>query len=331
MYRTKAFSLLELLVAVAIIGVLVGLLLPAVQKVREASKTLECQGNLHQIGVAANMYVDSAGRFPNIWRAEGLKYRLLFRDLAPYIEQESNTGTIAVKTYLCPGRRGPEVGPKFDYGAADFSLGWLPDHFSNWPSRSCSVLFPNGNSNPYGVKREDVNAGLSNVLALAHKGLDPRFYNTSFCFGFPDPDPWGQSILQDWFFYNASFKADRPWNDFTDPSANQFGMWGLWANTSRWGYGFYRDANDGVDIGQAAWLAQPTSALSLFTSPHGGGMPCLFGDGSVRTMAYRTTPVYHPHVSVAASEDDLLMLSLWNTKALSEDYVKDTFTIGLLE
>jgi prepilin-type N-terminal cleavage/methylation domain-containing protein len=136
----SGFTLIELLVVIAIIGILIALLLPAVQKVREAANRMACGNNLHQIGLAAAHYESTYGRLPfgylgpvpNETLPGGIKYQYAghLPVLLPFLEQENLFKTIQVNTTSAV----PPVGQPcqlFDIDAVSYAWTTNPDFSPN--------------------------------------------------------------------------------------------------------------------------------------------------------------------------------------------------------
>ncbi|MBP3959705.1 DUF1559 domain-containing protein [Gemmata sp. G18] len=180
----RGFTLIELLVVIAIIAILIGLLLPAVQKVREAASRMKCSNNLKQLGLAMHTYHDANGKFPrnyrqvggNAWEATSAHVEVL-----PYVEQDNlyrlfeasraDWGTTyntlmntKLSVFLCPSSpaapaRGSNPagwdGPGSNYGwstGSSVETVWAGDRFNGMVSYQSDRKFG------------DVTDGLSNTL-----------------------------------------------------------------------------------------------------------------------------------------------------------------------
>lgn len=233
--RDNGFTLVELLVVIAIIGVLVAMLLPAVQAAREAARRNSCVNNLKQIGLSVQMYHDTRKHFPPgrlSWqqRGESWAFRLL-----PYLEldnihrsfdprepvfDEANAQAMRtpVDTFVCPSRRSPAADRDFDnndqapvvQGVAaggDYAANTGLDHLYGTPGTPIPPEDPAtivGPIHSYSrVKDRHVTDGLSQTLAIGERHI-PNDLDV--------PPEQEHQMAGD----TAFFAADRPTTIFAD-------------------------------------------------------------------------------------------------------------------
>jgi prepilin-type N-terminal cleavage/methylation domain-containing protein/prepilin-type processing-associated H-X9-DG protein len=211
--KRKAFTLIELLVVIAIIAVLIGLLVPAVQKVREAAARLSCQNNLKQIGLGVHNYEGNFGGFPfsrTTGMVAGAPYFPYVHSwsvaLLPYIEQTNSfnlynykanwdnpTNYTAIRTYLklfnCPSTPNqpradttiaaqPSGG---DYHAVNAIKDFVGINCFGYTKASITGA---DDARLVGAMRRDFNTpivaildGTSNTILVAEDAGRPQFYN----------------------------------------------------------------------------------------------------------------------------------------------------------
>ena len=213
--RRSGFTLIELLVVIAIIATLVALLLPAVQKVREAANRMSCGNNLKQLGLACHAYHDSNQKLPYCRSGGGTNRHTWAVILLPYLEQSNIYNTFAtqpagggsatdgfynittstdpgimaartaqVKVFLCPSRRQPpslswDSSMKYQGMSSDYAAS-IGDGTVNGTAYTGMIGFlSSGTHMNAGIPLTAVTDGTSNTIMIGEKHINRNDLNSS--------------------------------------------------------------------------------------------------------------------------------------------------------
>lgn len=215
MSRRRAFTLIELLVVIAIIGVLIGLLLPAVQKVREAANRMKCQNNLKQLGLALHNYESTHAQFPPAYtRMSGKQAGTVYGVAYPDANWNGLSGW-AWGTFLLPFIEQDNLyrGLRLDLPC------WAPENALLVKTKLATFLCPSatGGGDGFAVERDSGDGrhgvAFSPAIVFAHShyvtnaGVNqPWGRTTPFAFDFTVPEPAGALV----HVINGPFYRDSP-------------------------------------------------------------------------------------------------------------------------
>jgi prepilin-type N-terminal cleavage/methylation domain-containing protein len=177
------FTMIELLVAIAIIAILMSLVLPAVQYAREQARSAQCRNNLRQIGLACHTFEETYKFFPrntirprgttrideepngNLWNWHSGTYESWCREIMPFIEKPVVRVQDAVPVLGCPSDpRGPE------YRVPDYGFTWYVGIYSNPFTVNNGVIVDDADlDEKLTVEVRDISDGLSNTILLAER------------------------------------------------------------------------------------------------------------------------------------------------------------------
>ena len=292
--RRRAFTLIELLVVIAIIAILIGLLLPAVQKIREAANRMKCTNNLKQLGLASHNYNDTNGHLPgNIRPAATGTVRVRWTTfLLPYYEQDNiyriynptinwsepaNQTAVAIrlKVMECPSapNAGRLDGAPENNWAGFVATGDYSGIYGIDPALVSQGIVqtnaPGIVSKTDNVKLTDVTDGLSNTIHLTESAGKPDLYQAGKLVG-------------------AAPGTRVNGGGWCRPASEIPYLIGLPANGVASSY----TTTGSVGINAANGVRQTTypdpvvntDGTGLIYGFHSGGVNALLGDGSVRYL-----------------------------------------------